>query len=766
MATSADLAALYGDLRASLLSRHFALGRYFRTNYLSLFNLLGDLSEPEAPPDNASTPRIRPSSYGSASDLLATDELQKKERWRIAKHQRENPLMFSSQMLICLSVEHYLGRVEVAPIIKCALDSIGSLYKFDKPFQGYPIRWDPVTSDLWVVARNSDGKSRIRYNYEFLLAQDRRSYLYCTPLEHPNYTRNIRDRELGRMTKGRQEAYRRGRDRSLELYRAWEPSMDEIVGLICGYDSVYRLVDDQDIKSEVQEQARWLGEYLAEHGYLLVRPCGGFTARGASGVLPALEFPWQRVFERITDQPASVYSPRVSFEGALDKAKVWDSLKGPLLNATIAGGLLNLALFVSPFTTGFLAAAGAVSGVLGGQQAALNAIISPTLLARAAILYVHRECFDVTEGEQGDFALAYLLKQLPQEARFRLWMLLSGKMSFGWPDYFPPFVALTALDDTDGVVSTAYIRFLRERSRRPELDSEKMTEDSGRDVDGYGASPFASAVAVVLGAGSEEERRLVSLLNRWHDKIQATWKGDHRLQDSDQCVDEIYRPALNYMAALALAWLHSKRQEESGNPVGSDIEFPEPPSNDLRFLDPTVPRDVLQDSSFILPKEDIFGDGIELGDVTLFGSSIFGKSDEPAPILKPSKDKVIAGGTPVTVKVTEATREVDTGIDIQPEDEIEISASGKIWAGVLFVGDNGPNGLSVLDNDLKFPVPGSHPYALTGRIGDGGPFFVGETYSILYVGPPGRLFLGINDDTPNNGSGDKKWFTCDIKVRR
>jgi hypothetical protein len=37
---SEDL-ALYGALRAQVLSRHFALGRYFRADHLSIFNNLG-----------------------------------------------------------------------------------------------------------------------------------------------------------------------------------------------------------------------------------------------------------------------------------------------------------------------------------------------------------------------------------------------------------------------------------------------------------------------------------------------------------------------------------------------------------------------------------------------------------------------------------------------------------------------------------------------------------------------------------------------------
>lgn len=41
MATAEEHATLYGELRAELLARFFAYGRYFRTNHLSLKNTLG-----------------------------------------------------------------------------------------------------------------------------------------------------------------------------------------------------------------------------------------------------------------------------------------------------------------------------------------------------------------------------------------------------------------------------------------------------------------------------------------------------------------------------------------------------------------------------------------------------------------------------------------------------------------------------------------------------------------------------------------------------
>jgi hypothetical protein len=161
MATNSELLSLYGELRATLLARHFAIGRYFRTNYLSLTNYLGCLHRPgsgkSADEDDieigCDAERVHPSKYISAADLVGKDEVtQRRERWRVTMHGRENPLLFSSQLLICLAVERFLGRVSVKPIILAALRTIGSMYKFKGAFRGYPVRWDAVTSDPLVHA--------------------------------------------------------------------------------------------------------------------------------------------------------------------------------------------------------------------------------------------------------------------------------------------------------------------------------------------------------------------------------------------------------------------------------------------------------------------------------------------------------------------------------------------------------------------------------------------------------------------------------------
>jgi hypothetical protein len=114
----------------------------------------------------------------------------------------------------------------------------------------------------------------------------------------------------------------------------------------------------------------------------------------------------------------------------------------------------------------------------------------------------------------------------------------------------------------------------------------------------------------------------------------------------------------------------------------------------------------------------------------------------------------------VTIKESDSL--VDTHIQVHRGDTLIFQASGQIWAGVWLTGNNGPDGWNNVDNDPKFPLPGSHPYCLLGRL-DNGPFFVGSTHRIDSAGDQGELFLQINDDVHGNGNGA---FTCLVQQYR
>lgn len=115
---------------------------------------------------------------------------------------------------------------------------------------------------------------------------------------------------------------------------------------------------------------------------------------------------------------------------------------------------------------------------------------------------------------------------------------------------------------------------------------------------------------------------------------------------------------------------------------------------------------------------------------------------------------------PITVR--EADFDVDSGIEVRPLDRLTLNATGSIWAGVVFTGQNGPNGWNNIDPDPKFPLVNSHPYCLIGRM-DGRYFYVGEGQEFFYRGNGSRLILRTNDDAPGNGTGA---FSCTVQQWR
>jgi hypothetical protein len=119
-----------------------------------------------------------------------------------------------------------------------------------------------------------------------------------------------------------------------------------------------------------------------------------------------------------------------------------------------------------------------------------------------------------------------------------------------------------------------------------------------------------------------------------------------------------------------------------------------------------------------------------------------------------------------TVHVPETSFDVDTGIDVEPNDEIQLDGGGEIWGGVWATGSNGPEGWAWIDSDPKFPLRNSHPYCLIARFGAAGDYFyVGRHRARQrYTGVERRrVFLRTNDDSPGNGTGE---FTCRIQLWR
>jgi hypothetical protein len=128
------------------------------------------------------------------------------------------------------------------------------------------------------------------------------------------------------------------------------------------------------------------------------------------------------------------------------------------------------------------------------------------------------------------------------------------------------------------------------------------------------------------------------------------------------------------------------------------------------------------------------------------------------------------------IKISETYRTpwVDTGKTLQPGQSVEIKADPAytIWSGVWFTGQNGPTGWDRCDSDRKFPLTNylvnthtgtcSRPYSLIGYL-NGRYFYVGNYKDLKYDwgSTPARLYLRINDDVINNGSG---YFKADVTL--
>jgi hypothetical protein len=724
-------AQLYGRLRTSLLARHFALGRWFRANLLSLWNTLDTSLE--------------------ASEIVALPPTQQMfTRWRIAVRGRENPLMFGGQLLISLAIEHALGRRDAIEPLRAAVDALVKHYKFYGRFAGYPVRWDAVTSDQWTT----DDRGQPLVCGEFLV-DSRGRYQYAPDRNDPRWAPLISEGQLRHMTAEDAERLRFLHDDFVARYRFWEPSMDELCSLVAAYFMIGRLVDDDDLRQEVGRQARNLGNYLAEHGYLLVRPGGGFTARGAAGVAPVLEFPFSRALHAIT---GSWFPARADFKSAMEKAGVWDCLSGPIGWWTAAGVALGV---LAPLET-VLAPAGLT--MLVGTNTPLTGVH----LARAWAVHQHRDCFDVSNDDMAkEFAPASMLYEFDAERRFELWMSLCSSHGTGYSCGFPPYLGLTGLDDTYPKTRDSYRAWL---ATRPTI--------AGLDPDGeFSKTCFASAVGVVLGSGPAEEARLVELLERRFEELTGSGLASADLPIVDQRADngdwqasiETFKPAMDYLVAVALAWLHADRRARAGSPV-TTAGFPVLPVGvDLPV--PAVPAavmDAARTGGVVLPVRAVQGTRayvIENGGASLFRpGAIVPRSTEPQVRRTPWPETLLFEEV-VTVGATDG--DVFSGAVVRPGDVYRIQGSGYVWGGVLLTGPNGPNGWDTITWDASYPLHGGidprngHPFALLGKLNNY--FFVGDDNhgQRWDYYQEARLYLRVNTPLPPGGSDA---FTARVRV--
>lgn len=741
----------YNNLRAAVLSRHFAISRYFRKNFFSEGNNLITTLDP--------------------NEILAQDtSRQKIERWRIEHRGGENPLMFGGLLLVSLAVEAHMGNSYSLKILKKALVSLSTLYKFKgNNFDGYIIRWDPVSSEEWW-------QEDLQYSNNFLIGGNN-NYLWCAPPVDPRYFPYSEQKN--------EEWY----NTFFHFFRRVEPSMDELVGLVAAYSMIAQLVKDPTIQALVTDQANKLADYLNAHGFILVRPYGGFSARGASGILPAFEYPFNRVFNRITKK--NYGSVSVSFEDAMKKANVWKCLEGPTMWWSIAG--IAAAVLLNVIFRPLVYVGVALTSSDG--KAFLDAITNgPVILARAKAIIDTKTCFDTNNDYRGEFPVAYLLKQVQNtQSRFTIWQEFAALGTSGSPaTAFPPFIALTALDDSESTVKESYLSWLNHRR----IFNDLHKNDNNSDHENSGAkSLLSSAVALLLGAGVEEEKKFVALLNARYNELHEKYRDDIPLirdpslgnvvvekvhatpvSHPDPAKEISYAPsALDYIVGLSLAFLYSKRRADSGKPVTTE-GFP--------FLSDGMAQEGL--SKVTIPKEVLRSaneNGIKFriidiqnttsvdtnADADLFTDAAPEKSIIPNLILPPFPNTELPPKIERMVEVRESYGDVYTGIVLDHGDVFEFSEiSGSIWSGVLATGWNDPNGWNNVDYDTKFPLHAgldpvnAHPYCLLGMLNNY--FFIGSNgrgkERFLYRNSL-PLYLRINDDVPGNGDGE---FNCRIKV--
>ncbi len=97
---------------------------------------------------------------------------------------------------------------------------------------------------------------------------------------------------------------------------------------------------------------------------------------------------------------------------------------------------------------------------------------------------------------------------------------------------------------------------------------------------------------------------------------------------------------------------------------------------------------------------------------------------------------------------------LDTGITVRQGDLVTITASGEITLSADPNDKANPNGAASGRRPTpQAPLPQTPAGALIGRIGTGRPFGIGQGPANLTMPGSGRLFLGINDDTVSDNSG-------------
>ncbi|MBL8699459.1 MAG: hypothetical protein JNK67_13870 [Alphaproteobacteria bacterium] len=681
------LEATYATLRSHVLARHFAVGRYFPAYHFGNGHVLGEFAACRLP--RAGTVRIGCAQdgcvprtwrrrrnaepemvphYATAAALRALREpRQSIERWRVWRRDRTNALLMSGMRIAGLAVEHRLGSGDAAAAMERWLDTTETLFKFrhsSGPMQGYVVRWDAATSDRWEAEVDRAGVEAPVLPCEFLLDPDprrdkARPFLNCTAARDSRYAAALRVQD--------------GQDR----WRRWEPSMDEYVGLVVAYLSIFdALADDlpatgprrsraERIIAKVKVQTGRVARYLQAHAYVMVRPCGGVTIRGAGETNPCMAYAFSRAFERILGQAFPVTA---TFDDAMRIAGLSDCLSR-------SADLPDPAQAIASLRDGQIWQR--LVGLFGADPLAELAAVLPDAngsFRRAARLRSRDACFDVlaadaeTAGEQ--FALCSLLCDYARVDPAGAWTRFMAAPQKGAHDY-KVVAGLIAISTGDELLRDSYMAYFRGAMRTPAVgltrDPEALAGGSQREMalptaialhlrrsgtptqaslrrdlardlgamtallaDRFASQPLVVEDADGIGyAATEPEGQCCaagdtaapSILFEYADKV-GSWHG--------------------YMAAVALAWWHAKLMR--GASPWRDIVEPSADSV-AKWPEPKLPAAVAGVAAaerIILPPSVLARAGRPARDVAVLAAAMPAKpDDDQLPSAEPQASRIV-----------------------------------------------------------------------------------------------------------------------------
>lgn len=741
---------IHAAARAQILSRFFAMGASGRRNHLSMLRQLAG-AVPEDP---------------AASDLA---------RWSVTSDNNDNPWMLGAQLLVAMAIEQAAGNEESRRVLASSQDTLSSLMAWNEPgvgsAAGLPLRWD--------AGIPNDGPDESTH---FLCGADGR-YLDSLPSsDMHHYARRATTTLQSLIGPSDAQAYIDAQGDYSQRYRGPELSTDELCGLVASCWSLAKLTTDPAIQAQATIHAHAVGNYVADNGYVLVRPMGAVSYRGGvASMLPVYEYPIARALGSVT---GSDFSARIDFKTAMTRAGYWRNLGGTIEKYQVLGWTFAVAAgVVAPaLVAGLGLVTAGVEGFLADQVVPLGSV-----LAGCAVLDRH-DCFDV-EGrddggnEQIEAAGALIARAAPNKpALYRAVTTLQAQfVPFTvWSVDFQPWMGLTGLDDPDPVVRDTYLEWFRLR---------QALADPGREPKGHGSRTlFAAGIAALLANDDASEQHLVAELERGIVDLYRDCYFDPRipvtvLKDSDgnpngwreDCVfpwretNDRYA-ALDLLVGMSLAFLHAQRAAAAGMPVATP-RFPQPLAA-ARFASwpiAAVPANCLP---------ALAANGIGLEAIQGTPDPVAGASgyalfpDVVVPRRRaPRRAPDVPVGTlmcDVTLQVrAQDTGDIATGVTLFKGHEIQIDANGRLWAGAVGVDANGPAGSpGRMADDTTWPLhtgidPAATQYCLLGRlngyfrIGDG----IGRTRWRYHEARP--LFLRVNDDVPGDGNGQ---FSVRIRV--